>query len=206
MTGSTATRMDATVERIVRIVPQKSPARYAEDCANVSHSVRDRLVRLAYRFVWNREDAEDVVQDALVAAHERKADLREGGGWWSWVCRIVIQRCHLHGRERLRRKRHQEPYEAEAARRMSQSTAEEPTELKEMVRSLLEQLPRRQHEVIVLRHLQGMTYDQIAKVLDISSATARVHARAARERLRELVLERHASMLDGTAATGGGRQ
>ena len=65
---------------------------------------RDRLVRLAYRFVWNRDDAEDVVQEALARAHERASTLKEHEKWISWVTRMVIHGCHLQGRRKMRRK------------------------------------------------------------------------------------------------------
>ena len=42
----------------------------------MSTSIRDRLVRLAYRFVWNHDDAEEIAQDALATACERSGELR----------------------------------------------------------------------------------------------------------------------------------
>ena len=69
--------------------------------------------------------------------------------------------------------------------------------------SLLMELPQRQHEVMVLRHLQGMPFEEIARVLDIAPATARVHARAGRETLRSLILKRDPDWFDRTGRPGG---
>ncbi len=166
-------------------------------------AVRDRLVRLAYRFVWNQEDAEDAVQDALVAAHEKAGSLREADKWWSWVSRIVVQRCRLLGRRTQLGRRHIEPYAMESSRREPENPPAIPSDRGESLRSLLMELPQRQHEVMVLRHLQGMPFEEIARVLDIAPATARVHARAGRETLRSLILKRDPDWFDRTGRPGG---
>lgn len=170
------------------------PAQRGNDAAPspiFSASVRDRLVRLAYRFLWNRGDAEDVVQEALVTAHERAGDLRDREQWWSWISRIVVRRCHEYGRRKQRRERHESALPIEAARRSHESRHEDAPETKEIVRRLLRRLPRRQQEVIILRHLQEMSFGEIADILEISPATARVHAQAGRETLRRLLNEEH---------------
>ena len=51
----------------------------------VSGTVRDRLVRLAYRFLWNHDDAEEVAQDALTIAQAKAGGLRDRRKWWSWM-------------------------------------------------------------------------------------------------------------------------
>ncbi len=154
-------------------------------------SARDRLVRLAYRFLWNQHDAEDVAQEALAKACERASDLRDRDKWWSWVSRIVVHRCHELGRRKLRRERHQPLLRAQAEREAQGSGLDQTADEKVGLRRLLHELPRRQREVIVLRHLQGMAYGEIATVLGISAATARVHAQAGRETLRQLALRRY---------------
>lgn len=168
----------------------------------VSPSMRDRLVRLAYRFLWNRDDAEDAVQDALTVAHERVGDLRDAGRWWSWVCRIVVNRCQERGRQRLRRERHEQPLMIAEARRQA-NVETDATEDKTILRRVLQDLLQRQQEVIVLRHLQEMSYEQVGEVLGIAPATARVHARAARETVRKLMLQRCPDWFDRAAKPEG---
>jgi RNA polymerase sigma-70 factor (ECF subfamily) len=68
--------------------------------ASCTPAERDQLVRLAYRFLWRHDEAEDAVQDALSIAHRRQGDLRDHGAWWSWVRRILVNRCHEKHRER----------------------------------------------------------------------------------------------------------
>jgi len=166
---------------------------------------RDRLVRLAYRFLWNLDDAEDVVHEALAAAHERVAELRDKRKWWSWVCRIVVRRCHEHGRRKMRRDRHDQKLRLAATQQ--QGPPHEPhSEGTEIVRQLVLRLPRRQKEVIVLRHIHGMGFQEIANVLGISSSTARVHAQAGRETLRTLLIERHPDLCDAKGSSEGAKR
>ena len=171
----------------------------------VSRTVRDRLVRLAYRFLWNHDDAEEVAQDALTIAHEKAGELRDRRKWWSWMCAVVVQRCRERGRRAQRWKRHEEAYRAELSPSTSGSEALDENDAREKVRELLLGLPRRQQEVMVLRHLQGMPYDKISEVLGISAATARVHARAGRETLRDQLLARHPDWFAKPGTGGGGR-
>ena len=155
----------------------------------VSGTMRTRLVRLAYRFLWNQDDAEDAVQDALAVAQQRYQDLKAPEHWWSWLCRVVVQRCHLQGRGKQRYSTHAEPYARHATQRTAggAGSGSASAEDKDLLRFLLPQLPPRQQEVVVLRHLQQMSYEEIGEVLGISPSTARVHCRAGLERLRALL-------------------
>ncbi len=157
-------------------------------------SHRDRLVRLAYRFVWNHDDAEEIAQDALAASCERSRDLRDADRWWSWIRRIVVHRCHALGRRQQTRARHESRIHTTARSRNDAAGGVDTDERKQAVRTLLSELPPRQRDVVTLRHLEGMDYERIAAVLEISAATARVHAHAGRETLRRLLLERHADL------------
>ena len=70
------------------------------------------------------------------------------------------------------------------------------------IRTALVDLPRRQREVLVLLHIEGMSYDEIGRVLEISPSTARVHARAGREGLRKIMLLQHPDWFDRRKPAG----
>jgi len=154
-----------------------------------SPTARDKLFRLAYRLLWNRADAEDAVQDALLAAYERSAQLRDSEKWWPWVCRIVVQRCRLMGRRASLRRRHELAF-ADLVPTHESARSSGSADLKTLVITLLDELPRRQREVLVLRHLQGMTFEEVAVALELAPETARVHAQRGRERLLSLIERR----------------
>lgn len=187
--------MENPVEQAKGTACSVEPSNRTRQPPLLTQAGRDRLVRLAYRFLWNVDDAEDVVHESLAAAHDRIGDLRDNSKWWSWVCRIVVRRCHEHGRRKLRKEKHDEGLRIAATQR-EHTPPKQLSESGEVVRRLVLQLPRRQKEVIVLRHLQGMGYSEIAQVLSISPTTARVHAQAGRETLRNLLLQRHPDWFD----------
>jgi RNA polymerase sigma-70 factor (ECF subfamily) len=159
--------------------------------SNVCHTytARDRLVRLAYRFLWNQDDAEDVAQDALTVALKRGADLRDDAKWWSWICRIVVHRCHEMGRRQLRWQKHKPMVVRGIEGKAPAPSFEDEGRPSERMRTCIDKLPKRQREVIVLRHFEGMSYERIAEVLEIKPTTVRVHARAGREALRTLLVK-----------------
>jgi len=175
---------------------RQPPGRRGDDPApprTIDPETRQRLFRLAYRFLWNRDDAEDVVQAALCAVVERDGELRDRGKWWSWICSIVVQECRLLRRRQTRWRFHWRSYAEQSGFEPDAGTHERPTEL---VRGLLSRLPRRQYEVLVLRDLQAMSYEEIAAVLEISPSTARVHAQAAREALRKCIRREHPEIIE----------
>jgi len=175
-----------------------------DDPKQASPSARERLFRLAYRLLWNRADAEDAVQDALLAAHDRSAQLKDADKWWPWVCRIVVQKSRLLGRRTSLRRRHEQLL-SELAPTHEEAMSSGSAEAKALVIELLDELPRRQREVMVLRHLQGMAFNEIAEVLELSPETARVHAQRGRERLLFLMEQRHPEWMEESAPEQGDR-
>lgn len=166
--------------------------------AEVSALERRCLLRLAYRVMWNRGEAEDAVQEALLTAHEKAGQLRERGKRWSWLCRIVIQRCYQQGRQQQRRTKHYDAYanlsktahdtaDPVSGSGSGSGLGSQRAEVKELVRRAIPKLSPRQQQVLILKDIEGMDYAAIAEILEISQSTARVHAKDAREALREII-------------------
>lgn len=150
---------------------------------------RRRLLRLAYRFCWNRSDAEDALQNAMVVALRKAEQLRDPERIWPWLCRIVVQQCRLLHRRR-RPAVLQEPIEAAHANEsVSQRLSQQ--ELGELMKRLLVQLPHKQRVALTLRHIEHLEYPAIAAVMNVTESTVRAHVRAGRETLRGLILSHH---------------
>ena len=155
---------------------------------------RGVLVRLAYRLCWNIEDAEDAVQNALLLASEKRHQLADARRLWSWVRAIVVRQCH-EVRRRLARQQQADTVR-EPARRPT--PCEEPVvdkadrrEFDGLVKRMIGTLPERQQTALVLRHLEAMSYRQVAEIMGTSESTARVQVRNARQALRGAILERY---------------
>lgn len=155
--------------------------------------LRPQLWRLAYRFCWNGADADDAVQDALLRAAERRSQLLDPGCWASWLKSIVVRRSLELRREAARRRGREQSGCAAAGGARPESQAGEGVaavagaELSSALKAAIGRLPERQQTAIVLRHLEGMEYDQIAELMEINAATVRAQVRDAREALRRML-------------------
>ncbi|MCB9849722.1 MAG: RNA polymerase sigma factor [Phycisphaerales bacterium] len=156
------------------------------------HAQRGALVRLAYRLVWNLDDAEDAVQDALVRAAERREQLADTSRAWSWVRAIVVRQCHDLRRRTQRGTRAMAAIEERKRDDSAPPQAHElvaGAELNDRVRAAIAALPERQQSVLVLRHLEELSYPEIAELLGMSESTVRVQVRNARESLCRMLKE-----------------
>ena len=154
---------------------------------------RQRLLRLAYRFCWNPSDAEDALHNALLVAIEKSGQLRDPAKRWPWLCRVVVQQCHLLGRQQQRRNETQgaADFSLRDSSSTKHTTALENAELGDLMRRLLTNLPEQQRAAMTLRHIERWDYPRIAQVMAISESTVRAHVRAGREALRKLIQSRH---------------
>ena len=176
------TKADEAVEKTIRRI----------DDPQVSGADRRRLVQLAFRFVWNRDDAEDAVQDALTIVHEKQTSPDDESKRQSWLARIVVRRSLLLHRSVTRRlARERKAACSEPSSTSSGSDRSETLERVQLTRWAIAQLPPQQRTAVTLRHLQGMSYDELAEIMEVSPSTARGHVRSARETMRRAIVVRH---------------
>ena len=143
---------------------------------------QDPAFRVALRMLGSKVDAEDAAQEALVHAWRRLATFRGESAFSTWLYRIVINRC-LNVRAARRPMealpdvlidRDSDP--AEALERSERLLA--------LVRGLLE-LSAEQRAALVLRELEGLSYEEIAQVLGVTVAAVKGRIHRARLGLLE---------------------
>ena len=169
---------------------QSTPANRIPD---ISAEERSQLLRLAYRFCWNPSDAEDALHNALLVAIEKADPLRDPAKRWPWLCRVVVQQCHLLARKQQRRNETQgaADFSLRDSRSTKPTTALESAELGDLMSRLLTTLPEQQRAAMTLRHIERWDYPRIAQVMAISESTVRAHVRTGCEALRKLIQTRH---------------
>lgn len=158
------------------------------------HRLVDRhgpgLYRLALSLCGNAADAEDVVQETLTGAYRGIGRFEGRSSLRTWLSRILMTQVALW--RRRRRGRRDAPLVLDA----SAPTETDPpparaeggaaaVDAKVDLHAALEALSPEHREVIVLRELQGLTYEEIAKVLDVPRGTVESRLHRARAELRD---------------------
>ena len=138
------------------------------------------LFGVARALVQNAHDAEDAVQETLAAAVS--AGYRGESAVRTWLVAILVRQAALLKRKRSRwwrRPERQDPAE-------TLGSFEQAIDARLDLAAMLGRLSDEHREVIVLRELEGMTYEQIAAVLHLPRGTVESRLYRAREQLKEL--------------------
>jgi len=148
-----------------------------------SEAFRRRLIRLAVKLVWNREDAEDAVQEAFKLAMA-KGPRQSDAALCPWLYRTVGNLCL-----NLRRRRRTEPLMPwiEVAQAVAPDSRLQRAEALGGLRVAIDRLPEQQRLALVLRTMERMDYARIAEIMAISVSAVRAHVHLARRRLAEML-------------------
>lgn len=143
--------------------------------------LRRRLVRYAVKLVWNRADAEEIVQDAFRIASVKK--IAAGNDQFDpWMFRTTGNLCLNH-----RRKRRPESLGdwvgVSEARTPIESAMD--VERLERLRVCISELPPQQRIALTLRWIEQFDYRAVAGIMELSESAARAHVHQARRNLSE---------------------
>lgn len=134
------------------------------------------LVAMARGILAADNEAEDIVQEALVHAWQRLWMLRRPESFGAWVRRIVARRCLSHAR---RRRRTEELVDLPVGAAVPDAGLD--------AARLLSTLAPRQRAVLYLTWVEGCTDREAGRILGLSAATIRVHRHRGLVRLRRTV-------------------
>ena len=137
-----------------------------------------RLVGQVYLVTGDLRDAEDAVQEAFARASVRWAQVRDFAGPEQWVRRVAMNLA-LDGLRRARRR-------LAVLARLGPSPVAPPISVERVaLAEALRTLPRSYRQVIVLREVEQMSYDEIATALGVPRGTVESRLHRARTELRE---------------------
>lgn len=142
----------------------------------------DSAYRTAFRLLRDREDASDVVQDALSLAFRRWAELRSEEAARPWFFRILVNQCMSRLRRRALRDRALELLGHRAPSASPDLSVA--ADFSEHVLPHLLKLPLKQRTAIILRYGDERTVQEIADAMAVSSDTVRTHLSRGLDRLR----------------------
>jgi RNA polymerase sigma factor (sigma-70 family) len=181
-------REEATDGEVVRAVLAGDTERYAE----LVRRYRDRYARYAARMLGSADAAEDAVQDAFVRAYDQLAQCRDPNKFVGWFFLILRNRCFAE----RRRSKDVAPLEAAGAVAAPEGEGGGPdgsidtAERQRALQQALLELTPEQREVFVLKHVEGLSYGEIAERLGTSVPSLKMRMHRAYDRLREQLRDR----------------
>ena len=172
-------RSQAADGEIVRAVLAGDRERYAQ----LVERYRDRYARYATRMLGSMDAAEDAVQDAYVRAYDQLAQCKDPDKFVGWFFLILRNRCFAE-RRRNRTSASLEAADGVAAEDRTEGVVETAERRRALQLALLELTPD-QREVFVLKHVEGLSYTEIAERLSTSVPSLKMRMHRAYDKLRD---------------------
>lgn len=155
------------------------------------------MLNIAYRMIGNYEEACEVVQDAFISAYKGIKNFEEKAKFSTWLCAIVINL----SKNRLKQLKSQlyyerfsidDPVSTGDAQIKVEPVSNEPSvierlekkETQQRVQTCINSLEDELREAIVLRDIQGFSYDEISDILKIPEGTVKSRLSRARDALK----------------------
>ena len=159
---------------------------------------KDKAFNLCYRFLGNYEEANDCAQEAFVKAYRYLKDFRFESAFSTWLYRITVNVCKnrltsLDYRQSKKMVRLDNPkqtdsgsYNVEIADESLSPVVEvERKEKENLIQEAIDSLPDEQKTMVVLRDVEGLSYDEIVKITGYKLGTVKSKLSRAREALME---------------------
>ncbi len=144
---------------------------------------------VAFRLLGHRQDAEDVVQEAMLAALANIRTFDPTRPFGPWFYRIVVTRGLNFRKSRSRRQADSIDRNEFASSAAGPATAAERAALREAVQHAMARLPERQRMVVQLFELDGFSGAEIAEMMKIPAGTVRWLLHEARRSLRDMLAQ-----------------
>jgi RNA polymerase sigma-70 factor (ECF subfamily) len=156
---------------------------------------QDRIYNLCRHMLGNAHDAEDASQDTFIKAYQKLKDFKPEASLYTWLYRIAVNTC-LDYKKR--------PFFESLFRRSDEGEefVEEPIsdwpspeklyESKQMgvaLHNSIRKLPPKLRTAIILKEIEGLSYDEIADILEVSIGTVKSRISRARDELKKLLNE-----------------
>lgn len=159
---------------------------------------QERTIRLAYSFVGNWEDARDLAQEAFIKAYENLKRFKAESRFYTWFYRILTNCC----KDFLRKKKVRGFISLWSARPAEETSEESPEarfagstptalealqhkELGAKIHLAIQKLPFRQRSAFSLRYLEGLSLEEIADSMNLSTGAVKAHLWQAGRKVRK---------------------
>jgi len=175
----TSKGQEKPLDAAVGAVDARRPRTEEVDFEEIYRSHRSRVFSTAYRFVRNRQDAEDITQDVFVKVFKKLDAFRGDSAVSTWIYRIAVNT----SLDLLRRRKRRQTVPIEECYGLSSG----PSNLKNLIEGMIPSLPEGYRKVFVLHDIQGLKHAEIAEILGITEGASKSQLHRARGKMRELL-------------------
>ena len=140
-----------------------------------------RVLKLCVMLLSNVAEAEDAAQEAFVKAYQSFEKFKGDSAFSTWVCRIAYNHCM----DVLRKKSRQKTDSLEEVIERAENDPGFAEDNKELAQEALDSLRPEQKEILLMREVGQLSYDQIASELNLSLDAVKSRLRRARHDLQE---------------------
>ena len=141
-----------------------------------------RCLRFALHMLSNRGDAEEAVQDAFVRVYRALPNYEERESFEPWLFRILANRCRSAGARERRRSEFAEL--GEVPERANERGHDEAIAWREEIARALADLPEEQREAFLMRHVEDLSYDDMAVATGAGISALKMRVKRACDALR----------------------
>jgi RNA polymerase sigma-70 factor (ECF subfamily) len=161
----------------------------AQSFGELVRKYQDRLFNTVVHVAGQREEAEDVVQEAFVQAFLKLKSFQRQSAFYTWLYRIAFNVAISRRRRRKAETSIEQHREAAGVEPMDDGEAPDDRLLREeraeLVSGALQRLTDEHRAILVLREMEGCCYETIAEILDLPVGTVRSRLHRARLQLRD---------------------
>jgi len=168
-------------------VPLRARGGDAKAFAELVEYFHARCMRYARYMLGEQEDAEEAVQDTFIRVYDHLGQFRSDARFEPWLFRILANRCRT-----LRARRRQRESLVTTGELPVVAVAEAPEEtqdLLEEVEAALDDLPTEQREAFLLRHVEDLSYEDMAVITGVRLSALRMRVKRACDALRTRLIQ-----------------
>jgi RNA polymerase sigma-70 factor (ECF subfamily) len=150
---------------------------------------KNMVYNIAYRMIGEADAAKDMAQESFIAAYLGLKDFRHDAKFSSWLYRIVMNKCRDYLKARKDIVPVDEIIEFTPGKEANPEQTVSSRQTADVIQRALGRMPAQFREVIVLKHLEELDYEEIAGILGESVNALKVRAHRGREMLRGILEE-----------------
>lgn len=172
---------------------------------------QDRVFRLLGRYCRDSVECEDLAQEVFTKVFRKLHTFNHESQFFTWLYRITANAATDHlskaSSRRLRLVDDTAVFERGDEDNENPTAPLEQQELAEVTRKIVDGLPEKFRTILVLREFEGLSYTDIAEVLEIQLGTVESRLFRARQRFKDAIVRNHPELLPVAGAIGkGGKQ